>query len=72
MYQCVRVQVCMCISVSVNQLTNVSVYQCVHVFVHPFIRVSVHMVETYSSMGLVMDLYVTIIVSICFHHVVDV
>ena len=31
-----------------------------------------HMVETYSSMGLVMALYVAMIVSFCFHHVVDV
>ena len=31
-----------------------------------------HMVETYSSMGLVMTLYVAIIVSFCFLHVVDV
>ena len=31
-----------------------------------------HMVETYSSMGLVMALYVAKIVSFCFHHVVDV
>ena len=31
-----------------------------------------HMVETYSSMGLVMALYVAIIVSFCFPHVVDV
>ena len=31
-----------------------------------------HMVETYSSMGLVMALYVEMIVSFCFHHVVDV
>ena len=31
-----------------------------------------HMVETYSSMGLVMALYVAIIVSLCFPHVVDV
>ena len=31
-----------------------------------------HMVETYSSMGLVMALYVVIIVSFCFPHVVDV
>ena len=31
-----------------------------------------HMVETYSSMGLVMDLYVENIVSFYFHHVVDV
>ena len=31
-----------------------------------------HMVETYSSMGLVMVLYVAIIVSFCFPHVVDV
>ena len=31
-----------------------------------------HMVETYSSMGLVMDLYVAMIVSCCFPHVVDV
>ena len=30
------------------------------------------MVETYSSMGLVMALYVAVIVSICFPHVVDV
>ena len=30
-----------------------------------------HMVETYSSMGLVMDLYVAMIVSICFPYVVD-
>ena len=30
------------------------------------------MVETYSSMGLVMALYVTMIVSFCFPHVVDV
>ena len=28
--------------------------------------------ETYSSMGLVMALYVTMIVSVCFPHVVDV
>ena len=31
-----------------------------------------HMVETYSSMGLVMALYVVMIVSFCFTHVVDV
>ena len=31
-----------------------------------------HMVETYSSMGLVMALYVARIVSFCFPHVVDV
>ena len=31
-----------------------------------------HMVETYSSMGLVMSLYVAMIVSFCFPHVVDV
>ena len=31
-----------------------------------------HMVETYSSMGLVMTLYVAMIVSFCFPHVVDV
>ena len=31
-----------------------------------------HMVETYSSMGLVMVLYVAIIVSFCFPHAVDV
>ena len=31
-----------------------------------------HMVETYSSMGLVMALYVAMIVSFCFPHVVDV
>ena len=31
-----------------------------------------HMVETYSSMGLVMDLYVAMIISFCFPHVVDV
>ena len=31
-----------------------------------------HMVETYSSMGLVIGLYVAMIVSICFSHVVDV
>ena len=31
-----------------------------------------HMVETYSSMGLVMALYVVMIVSFCFPHVVDV
>ena len=31
-----------------------------------------YMVETYSSMGLVMALYVTKIVSFCFPHVVDV
>ena len=31
-----------------------------------------HMVETYSSMGLVMVFYVTMIVSFCFPHVVDV
>ena len=31
-----------------------------------------HMVETYSSMGLVMALYVASIVSFCFLHVVDV
>ena len=31
-----------------------------------------HMVETYSSMGLVMDLYVARISSFCFPHVVDV
>ena len=30
-----------------------------------------HMVETYSSMGLVMALYVVMIVSFCFPHVVD-
>ena len=30
------------------------------------------MVETYSSMDLVMDLYVVMIVSLCFPHVVDV
>ena len=31
-----------------------------------------HMVETYSSMGLVMALYVAKIISFCFPHVVDV
>ena len=31
-----------------------------------------HMVETYSSMGLVMALYVAMIVTFCFPHVVDV
>ena len=31
-----------------------------------------HMVETYSSMGLVMVLYAVRIVSLCFPHVVDV
>ena len=31
-----------------------------------------HMVETYSSMGLFMALYVVRIVSVCFLHVVDV
>ena len=31
-----------------------------------------HMVEMYSSMGLVMALYVAMIVSLCFSHVVDV
>ena len=31
-----------------------------------------HMVETYSSMGLLMALYVAMIVSLCFPHVVDV
>ena len=31
-----------------------------------------HMLETYSSMGLVMALYVAMIVSICFLRVVDV
>ena len=31
-----------------------------------------HMVETYSSMGLVMALYVATFVSFCFPHVVDV
>ena len=31
-----------------------------------------HMVETYSSMGFVMALYVAMIVSFCFLHVVDV
>ena len=31
-----------------------------------------HLVETYSSMGLVMALYVAMIVSFCFPHVVDV
>ena len=31
-----------------------------------------HMVGTYSSMGLVMALYVAMIVSFCFPHVVDV
>ena len=31
-----------------------------------------HMVKTYSSMGLVMALYVVMIVSFCFPHVVDV
>ena len=29
-----------------------------------------HMVKTYSSMGLVMALYVAMIVSFCFHYVV--
>ena len=31
-----------------------------------------HIMETYSSMGLVLALYVTMIVSFCFPHVVDV
>ena len=31
-----------------------------------------HLVETYSSMGFVMALYVAMIVSFCFPHVVDV
>ena len=33
---------------------------------------NIHMVETYSSMGLVMALYVAMIVFFCFPHVVDV
>ena len=32
----------------------------------------IYMVETYSRMGLVMALYVAMIVSVCFPHVVDV
>ena len=31
-----------------------------------------HMMETYSSMGLVMALYVAMVVSFCFPHVVDI
>ena len=31
-----------------------------------------HMVETYSSLGLIMAVYVAMIVSSCFPHVVDV
>ena len=31
-----------------------------------------HMVETYSSMGLVLALYVAMMVSFCFPHVIDV
>ena len=34
--------------------------------------IGAHMVETYSSMGLVMALYFAMIVSFCFPHVVDV
>ena len=30
-----------------------------------------HMVERYSSMGLIMDLYVASIICFCFTHVVD-
>ena len=62
---------CSCVFVSVAILSAVLCVICsLLIFVSD--ASGDHMVETYSSMGLVMALYVAMIVSFCFSHVVDV
>ena len=64
-----------CVFVSaVHQIAILSVVFCVICSLLKFVSDAIgdHMVQTYSSMGLVMALYVARIVSFCFHHVVDV
>ena len=58
----------------VHQVTILSAVFCVICSLLMFVSDASgdHMVETYSSMGLVMTLYVARIVSFCFPHVVDV
>ena len=62
-----------CLSV-VHPVAILSVVFCVICSLLMFVYDAIddHMVETYSSMGLVIVLYVTRIVSFCFPHVVDV
>ena len=64
---------CMFVSV-VHQVAILSAMFCVICSLLMFVSDAIgdHMVETYSSMGLVMALYVARIVSFCFPHVVDV
>ena len=64
-----------CVFVSVvHPVTVLSAMFCVICSLLMFVSdvIGDHMVETYSSMGLVMALYVARIVSFCFPHVVDV
>ena len=64
-----------CVFVSVIHLIDIlSVVFCVICSLLMFVSDATgdHMVETYSSMGPVMALYVVMIVSFCFPHVVDV
>ena len=72
----VRVSSCRCcVFVSVvHPVAILSVVFCVICSLMMFMSDSSgdHMVKTYSSMGLVMDLYVAMIVSFCFSHTVDV
>ena len=58
----------------VHQVAIMSAVFCVICSLLKFVSGAIgdHMVETYSSMGLVIDLYVAMIVYICFPHVVDV
>ena len=62
--------VCVCCAPSCYSESDVLCYLYFVMFVSD--AIGDHMVETYSSMGLVMALYVARIVSFCFPHVVDV
>ena len=71
----VCVSSCRCVFVSgVHPIAILSAVFCVICSLLMFVSDASgdHMVETYSSMGLVMSLYVAMIVSFCFLHVVDV
>ena len=71
---CVSSCMC-CVSVSVvHPVAILSAVFCVIRSLVMFVSDAIgdHMVETYSSMGLVMAFYVTRIISFCSHHVVDV
>ena len=64
----------LCVGVFVHPVAILSALFCVLCSLLMFVSEAIgdHMVETYSSMGLVMALYVARIVSFCFPHVVDV